>query len=447
MEKRILRTGRILTMDRERRVVEGGGIVLEGPVIREVLGPGEAARWAGPATDLGGRTALPGFIHTHVHLCQTLFRGLADDLDLLDWLQQRILPFEAAHSAASIRASALVGLAELIRSGATTLMDMGTIRHEEEIVRAVTESGIRAMVGKALMDLNDLYPALKETTSAALSSARAEAEAWHGSAGGRVGYAVAPRFVLSSTEELLRGAYEITRSHPGSLFHTHASENLREVEAVRRRCSMENIEYLDAIGVLGDNTCLAHCVHVGEGELDLLAKRRAGVLHCPSANLKLGSGVAPVPRMMQKGIKVSLGADGAPCNNTLNMFTEMRLAALIQKPLCGPRSMDAWTVLETATRGGARCLGMEERIGSIEPGKRADILFLDLEKVWNPLAPATGAEVASAIVYCCSSGNVRDVMADGEWLLRDGELCTIEEEGVRPRAREELKALLGRVRT
>src|ERR1051326_1125200 len=261
--------------------------------------------------DAPGMVAIPGLIQTHVHLCQTLFRGLADDLQLLDWLQKKIFPFEAAHTATSMYASARTGIAELIRSGTTTILDMGSIHHEEEIIRAIGEGGLRAFVGKAMMDLNDAYPKLKESTSLSLTSTRDLAERWHNSYEGRILYAVAPRFVLSCTEQLLKGAGEMAASVPGMLYHTHASENTGEVAAVRKRTGMENIEYLHHLNILTDRVCLAHCVHLSEREVGILASTRSNVAHCPSSNLKLGSGIATIPDLMRRGINASLGAAGA----------------------------------------------------------------------------------------------------------------------------------------
>jgi cytosine/adenosine deaminase-related metal-dependent hydrolase len=231
----------------------------------------------------------------------------------------------------------------------------------------------------------------------------------------------------------------------GMLFHTHAAENRAEVEAVRRRCSMDNIEYFSSCGLLGPNTCLAHCIWLQEHELDLLARSGSKVLHCPSSNLKLGSGIARVPEMLSRGINVSLGADGAPCNNTLDVFQEMRLAALIQKPHHGPSAMRAEAVFEMATCGGAEALGLAGEVGSIEVNKRADIVFLDLGRTWNPITTAESQNVYSSIVYSCSPENVRATMVDGSWLYKEGRYVTLDETAVVAHASEELMKLLNRM--
>lgn len=440
----------IMTMDARTTVLTGGGIAVEGGTINRVFTADDlrtVRRDAWQVVDAPDLIAVPGFVQTHVHLCQTLFRGLAEDVELLDWLQGRIFPFEAAHSPSSMYASAWIGLAELIRSGTTTIMDMGSVHHEEDVVRAVSESGIRAFVGKALMDVNAMYPPLREDTDAAIASAHRQAEQWHGSAGGRIRYAVAPRFILSCTDPLLKEAHAMTRAFPGMLFHTHASENRHELDAVRKRCGMDNVEYFDALGILNHVTCLAHCIWLSDHEVDLMAGSQAKVLHCPSSNLKLGSGIAAIPRYMQRGITVSLGADGAPCNNTLDMFQEMRLAALIQKPVHGPTAMRALDVLRLATMGGAAALGIAHEVGSIEAGKKADIVLLDLGRYWNAPQAVDADAIAGNIVHTGSPENVAAVMVDGAWLYRDGMHRTLDLPRAVEAARTELASLLTRIRT
>lgn len=437
----------VMTMDAQDTFLPGGGVLVEGRTITRVFS----------AADIGGQlphadavlsvpdlVLLPGFVQTHVHLCQTLFRGHAEDLELLDWLQARIFPFEAAHSAASMYASARIGIAELFRGGTTTIMDMGSIHHEEEVVRAITESGMRAFVGKAMMDVNTMYPPFKEPTAEAVRSTLYQARQWHGSADGRIRYAVAPRFILSCTDELLRDAYAMTADFPGMLFHTHASENRHELDAVRERCGMDNVAYFDRIGILHANTCLTHCVWLNDDEFRAIRERNASVLHCPSSNLKLGSGIADIPRMMTEGIRVSLGADGAPCNNRLDMFTEMHLAALIQKPGYGPTAMPAQAVLRMATTGGAAALGIDEETGSIAAGKRADILLLDLHQPWSSPAGSTFDQLAATIVHACTPDNVHSVMVDGQWVYRNREYATLDASRAMHDGSRELKALMNR---
>jgi 5-methylthioadenosine/S-adenosylhomocysteine deaminase len=440
----LLRVGLLVTGDRQGTVLKNAGLLIDGSRIASVLQAGQApSAQPDEIVDAGRLVLIPGFIQTHIHLCQTLFRGMADDLELLDWLRRRIFPFEAAHDEESMYASAVAGIAELIRSGTTTILDMGSVRHEESVIRAVGETGLRAFVGKAMMDVNEPFPALRETTRESLSSTLELAKRWHNSYDGRVKYAVAPRFVLSCTDGLMREAYAMTRDFDGMLFHTHASENFSEIRAVRERCHMENIEFLASIGVLTPASCLAHCIHLNDAELGTLQSSGASVAHCPSSNLKLGSGVANVPGMLERGINVSLGADGAPCNNTLDMFQEMRLASLLQKPLHGPTAMPARAVFEMATLAGARALGMEREIGSLEQGKKADLALLDLERTWNPANP--DADIYSSIVYSGSPENVHSVMIDGRWVYRNSSFVALDERKIVHDARREWSSLIRRM--
>ncbi len=446
--KTLLTLSRVVTMDATRRVVRNGALLIENNSILQVLTEadlGSMETFDCEVVDGRSLVAIPGFIQTHIHLCQTLFRGLADDLELLDWLRLRIMPYEAAHTAMSMYASAMLGIAELLRSGTTTIMDMGSVHHEEEVIRAVTETGIRAFVGKAMMDVNSLHPPLRESTKDSLSSTLQFAAHVHGSANGRIRYAVAPRFILSCTDELIKEAYEMTKNFPGMLFHTHAAENRHEMDAVRDRCGMDNIEFFESLQILQSNTCLAHCIWLNDNEIELMKKRDAKVLHCPSSNLKLGSGIAQIPALRAKGITVSLGADGAPCNNNLNMFQEMRFAALLQKPIHGPVAMNALSVFEMATLGGAATLGIVGETGSLEPGKKADVVLLDLDRTWNSCDPQGDDEIYSSIVYSGTPENVHSVMVDGRWVYRSNQYASLDERSLTHNARTELGQLLRRI--
>src|SRR5262249_21182762 len=278
-----------------------------------------------------GRVLLPGFVQTHIHLCQTIFRGSADDLSLIDWLRKRIWPLEAAHTADSIYASARLGIGELIRGGTTCALTMETVRNTEQVFSGVEEAGFRATIGKCMMDKGDQVPAmLQERTEDSIAESIALLDRWHGRDADRIRYCFAPRFAVSCTRELLVRVSKLSRER-GVLVHTHASENKDEIELVRRDTGRTNIQYLNDVGLASNNVVLAHCVHLSKDDIEILQKTDTQVAHCPSSNLKLGSGFAPVVEMLGRGIPVSLGADGAPCNNRLDMFTEMRSAALIQK--------------------------------------------------------------------------------------------------------------------
>lgn len=432
----LIKGGTLITMDTQDSIINGDVLVQDGRIAS--LGAEVNGATAQCVIDARGCAVLPGFVQTHIHLCQTLFRGAADDLSLLDWLKKRIWPLEAAHTAASVRASARLGIAEMIRGGTTCALTMETVHHTEETLRVVEETGFRATVGKCMMDQGEEVPAaLREETQASITESLRLLEKWHGRAGGRIRYCFAPRFALSCTRQLLEeiGQLAIAR---GVMVHTHASENIHEMEIVERATGKRNIEYLQSVGLTAPHVALAHCVHLNEGEMDILARTGTQVLHCPSSNLKLGSGIASVSEMLARGINVSLGADGAPCNNRLDMFTEMRTGALLQKVKHGPEALPARRVLRMATIDGARALGLHNEIGSLEVGKRADLTVVNLDRLHLTPRP----DIVSAMVYGAAASDVQTVLIDGQTVLREGALVTINERATLKDAQEQATTLL-----
>src|SRR2546423_1102444 len=432
----LIRGGTVVTMDAANTIVEGDVLVRDG----RIAAVGDASGTADLTVDARGCAVLPGFVQTHVHLCQTLFRGSADDLELIDWLKRRVWPMEAAHDAPSLRASARLGVAELIRGGTTCALTMETVGHTEEVLRVVEETGFRATVGKCMMDGGDDVPAgLREETEDSIRESLALLDEWHGRADGRIRYCFAPRFAVSCTRELLTRVARLARER-GVMVHTHASENRSECEMVMRETGLRNVEYLDSVGVSGPHVLLAHCVHVSESEMNLLADAGTHVAHCPSSNMKLGSGVAPVSEMLERGVSVSLGADGAPCNNRLDMFSEMRTAALLQKVSRGAEALPAARVLRMATADGARALGLGGETGSLDVGKRADIAVLDLERIHTTPRP----DVVSTVVYAAEARDVRAVLIEGRLVLQDGDLKTIADRDVIAEASRQQNILVER---
>ena len=341
--------------------------------------------------DARGGYVLPGFVQTHVHLCQTLFRGFADDMPLLEWLKIRVWPMEAAHNAATLRASTRLAAAELLRTGTTSVLTMETVHDTDVVFETLAETGLRATVGKCMMDSDSDVPRrLQEETRASIDESLALKKRWHGAANGRLRAAFAPRFAVSCSRELLEAVASLAQSEQ-ALVHTHASENRDEVEFVQRMSGgLSNLEYLASTGLATPHLCTAHCVWVSDAEQALMAERDVKVLHCPGSNLKLGSGIAPIVEMRARGISVSLGADGAACNNRLDMFDEMRLAATLQAMRMAPGALPARDVVWMATREGARALGQEGEIGSIEPGKRADLILIDRTRCISRRHPIPG---------------------------------------------------------
>ena len=440
MNSRIIIPSRIITADRENRILTSHAVEISGGIIKRIF----------PASDIIGNSAeyyndlvmIPGFIQTHIHLCQTLFRGIADDLELLDWLQYRIFPYENAHNKNSLKAAARLGLYELLKSGTTTILDMGTLRHQEIIFEELIHSGIRAFAGKCMMDKNDLFPSFKSSTAGELKQTGELAAEFHNK-NEKIRYGFAPRFVLSSSETLLKETAELMKDFRGSVYHTHSSENLNEGRRVEEMFGCGNIEYFERIRILEGKTVLAHCVHVNKNEIDILSKRKVSVAHCPSSNLKLGSGVAPIPEFIKHGITVSLGSDGAACNNNLGQFQEMRLASLMQKPYHGASAMDALTIFRMSNIEGAKALGIDNETGSIEEGKKADLVLVDLNRYSSPLPE--GENLYSDLVFSADAGAVKNVMVGGEWLVGNGEVSGYDEKEIIVSGRSELQSLLRRV--
>ncbi len=432
--------GTLLTSGPRHQVINGDLYVQDGRITHLGKFPEAAPETADETLDASGCVVIPGFVQSHIHLCQTLFRGAADDLELLDWLKTRIWKFEAAHTPDSLRVSAQLAIAEMMSGGTTCAMTMESVHHTEAALEVVAESGFRAVVGKCLMDAGDeVPPGLRETTAHARTESLRLLDAWHGQAGGRIQIAFAPRFVLSCTETLLREVATLAREK-GVRIHTHASENQEEVVLVERLTGRRNLAHLHALGLTGPHVGIAHCIWLDEAELELLAETGTHVLHCPSSNLKLGSGIAKVVEMRERGISVSLGADGAPCNNRLDAFTEMRTAALLQKVRCGAQKLTALEAFQMATWHGARALGLENEIGSLEVGKAADIAVVTLDTMHAAPHP----DPLSALVYAAMASDVRHVVIAGRTVVRDGVLTTLDAEEIRRRARREFASLAAR---
>ena len=433
----IIRGGTVVTCDAADRVLQGD-VLVRGNAIAAVgeVKPEGLTR----IIDAGGCAVIPGLVQAHVHLCQVLMRGMADDLPLLEWLKERIWPLEAAHDATSLGVSAELGLAEAMLGGTTTVLDMGTVRDHDAVMEACVRAGVRAISGKAMMDQGDGVPAgLRESTRDSLDESERLASRWRGAAGGRVGYAWAPRFILSCSEGLVRGAAERAREH-GDLVHTHAAEHPEERAAVRRALGDDDVAVLRRWGVAGPRAVLAHCVQIDDDEARAMAKEGTRAVHCPSANLKLGSGIARVAELDAMGVKLALGADGAPCNNNLDAWTELRHAALLAKVRTGVTSLPARRAFRLATIDGAHALGLDALVGSIEPGKRADLAVVRLDGAHAE----PGGDVFSRRVYACGARDVEHVLVDGVRVVAHREHTRLDVERVKARAREQARKLVAR---
>lgn len=436
----LIKNAQIITMNAKEEIVNGDLWIQDDRIAG--VGPNLTPLEVDQVIDATGRTVIPGFVQTHIHLCQTLFRGKGDDLELMDWLKKRIWPLEAAHDEESIYYSAMLGIGELIQSGTTTIVDMETVNHTESAFKAIAESGIRALSGKVMMDKGDEVPlALQEKTLDSLQQSVDLLEKWHGYDNGRIQYSFSPRFVVSCTEELLREVRMLSEKYE-VFVHTHASENLGEIAIVQAETGMRNIVYLDHLGLANERLILAHCIWLDEEEKRIIHDRGVHVSHCPGSNLKLASGIADTPDMLEREISVSLGADGAPCNNNLDMFNEMRLAAIIQKPQHGPTAMNARTVFRMATIGGAKAVGMQDDIGSLEVGKKADLAILNLNHFHA--FPSYDVDPISRIVYSASRADVETTIINGKLVMHNRMMRTVDQAVVLREANVSIERLLKR---
>ncbi|SEP23796.1 Cytosine/adenosine deaminase [Halogranum amylolyticum] len=412
-------------------VIEDGAVVVDGTTVEAV---GDRADLVERYTDHERRdydVVAPGMVGSHIHSVQSLGRGIADDTELLDWLFDHILPMEGSMSAAEMRTAATLGYLELVESGTTTCIDHLSVAHAEEAFEAAGEVGIRALMGKVLMD-KAAPDDLREDTDAALAESERLIQQYHGAFGDRVRYAVTPRFAVTCSEDCLRGARDLADEYDGVRIHTHASENRGEIETVEADTGMRNVHWLDEVGLTGEDVVLAHCVHTDESEREVLAETGTHVTHCPSSNMKLASGVAPVGDYLDRGINVALGNDGPPCNNTLDPFTEMRQASLLQKvDTLDSTALPARTVFEMATVNGAKAAGFEQ-VGALRPGWKADVVGLRTDT--SRATPVH--DVLSHLVFATHGDDVAFTMVDGDVLLDDGEVVGVDAEAVREQARE-----------
>jgi cytosine/adenosine deaminase-related metal-dependent hydrolase len=412
-------------------VIEDGAVVVDGSRIQAV-GQRDALvdQYADRETHEYD-VLLPGFVGGHIHSVQSLGRGIADDTELLDWLFDYVLPMEASLSAEEMDVAARLGYLELIENGTTTCIDHLSVAHADRAFEAAGELGIRGVLGKVLMDQRSPEP-LREDTETALAETERLIDQYHGSFDDRVRYAVTPRFAVSCTEACLRGARDLADEYDGVRIHTHASENRSEIETVENDTGLRNIHWLDEVGLTGEDVVLAHCVWTDESEREVLAETGTHVTHCPSSNMKLASGVAPVEDYLDRGINVALGNDGAPCNNTLDPLAEMRQASLLQKvDHLDPTATPARVIFEMATRNGAKAAGFD-RLGELREGWRADIVGLDTDLTRAvPLH-----DVFSHLVFSAHGDDVQFTMVDGNVLMADSEVTVVDAEEIRRRGAE-----------
>jgi 5-methylthioadenosine/S-adenosylhomocysteine deaminase len=418
----IVTGGTVVSMDKAGRVLTPGAVAIDGRDIVAVDAPASIAQRFSAAETIhaDGSVVMPGLINTHTHAPMVLYRGLADDLALMEWLQKYIFPAEARTVTPEfVRAGTRLAVLEMIQSGTTTYADM--YYFEEEIAKVTKDAGIRGVLGQTIIQ----FPvADAKTPSEGIARASAFIRQWANDE--LIVPAIAPHSMYTLDTATLKAIRAVAdREHAPVIIHL--AETRDEIRTARERYKTTPVQYLESIGFWGPRTIAAHAVHVTPADIRLLARRHVGVGHNPESNMKLASGTAPVIDMRKAGIAVGLGTDGAASNNDLDMFEAMRQAAFLHKLATGdPRALPARTALEMATVEGARALGLEREIGSLEEGKRADLIVVSMRTarqtpMYDPL---------SHLVYVTRGDDVQDVVVNGKIVMRDRRVATLNEKAV-----------------
>lgn len=417
MGQTLIRAHTVLTMNDQAEILAPGFIVVRDSQIASVSAQEPPGEWDAV---LGGPdvVALPGLVNAHTHVAMTLMRGYADDMPLKPWLEQKIWPTEFRLKRDDIYWGSLLGMVEMLRAGVTTFNDM--YWHFDATARAAQESGIRASLSAVLLGFMD-------RAERDLAAAAEFARSWKNAADGRITVMLGPHAPYTCPDSIMRCVIE-TAHQLGLGVHIHLSETAAEVKESIEKMGATPVAHMERLGLFEIHPVLAaHCVHVSDEDIAILARRRVGVSHNPGSNLKLASGTAPLPKMLQAGVIVGLGTDGAASNNNLDVLEEMRLAALIHKLACAdPTCITAYQALELATRGGARALGLEDRIGMIAPGMKADIVLIALNQ--PHLTPLHN--VVSHLVYSARACDVRTVLVNGAVVVNDGKVTTVDEQDI-----------------
>ncbi|PKN64149.1 MAG: S-adenosylhomocysteine deaminase [Deltaproteobacteria bacterium HGW-Deltaproteobacteria-15] len=429
----LITNGTIVTMQSREQVLKGASLGITGDRISFL---GDSKNLPTPdakkVVDAKGGLVLPGLVNGHTHAAMTLFRGLADDLPLMEWLTKYIFPVEKRMDTAFVKTGALLACAEMILSGITTFCDMYLF--EEEIAKAAKEAGMRCLVGEVLYDFSSPnYGALEKGFEYTERMIRR----WKDDP--LVSVAVEPHAVFTCSPELLLKAQQLAQAYQVPMI-IHVAETLSEVGQVSEKYGKRPFEHLDSLGLLGPQMIAIHCIHLSPGEIRLVAEKGVKVVTAPESNMKLASGICPVPRLLSEGVVVGLGTDGCASNNNLDLFGEMDSLAKIHKVASmDPTVMDAYTVLRMATVEGARALGMEAVTGSLAPGKKADVIVVDTCK--PHLTPMF--DPYSQLVYAAKANDVSHSFINGRLVLEERKLLTLDVEEIMKRAREKARDVAG----
>ena len=426
----IIKNGYILTMDPAQDDIKRGVVVIEDGIITQVAE--STNETANTIIDAKGGVVMPGLVNTHTHAGMTLFRGYADDLTLSDWLENHIWPAEAQLTDNDLYIGTKLACLEMIRSGTTAFVDMYI--HVDRVARAVEESGMRAALSYGMIDLGDETRAESE-----LKEGRRFVKEWNGRADGRITTMYGPHAPNTCSREFLIKVKEQAKQDNAKI-HIHVLETEDELNQMKKQFGMCSVNMLDELGFLDSNVIAAHCVWLSDGDIDILNERGVNVSHNPVSNMKLASGIAPVPKMLARGVNVSLGTDGCASNNNLNMFEEIKTAALLHKvDTSDPTVLPARQVLEMATINGARA--MDSNSGMLKVGCMADVIIVDMDK--PHLTPIYA--IPSHLVYSASGGDVRTTIVNGKVLMDDYKILLMDEQKVMEEANEAALNLVSRV--
>lgn len=434
----LLTNGLLLTMDDSYNQYKEGAIAISGDHIQDIGTTEELlGKYEGVETiDIGGKVLMPGLVNAHTHVPMTLLRGLADDLRLDVWLLGYMMPVEREYVTPEfVRLGTSIACIELIQSGVTCFADM--YYFEEEVAKATADAGLRALCAQSVLK----FPSPDAPTyEDALDYARSFIERWKDHP--LIVPSIAPHAPYTCTEDILKKSAALAIEFDVPL-HTHIAETKLEVENSVREHGMPVVPYIKKQNLLDTKLLAAHCVHIDKGEMATFHQHNTGVAHNPSSNLKLASGIAPITEMIDTGLNVGIGTDGPASNNDLDMFEEVRLAAFLAKGSTGdPTVIPAKTALTMATRLGAEAMHMGDITGSLEIGKRADLITVDINQLHNsPQFTRDPDGVYAQIVYAAKSTDVKDVMVNGQWLMRDRNLLTLEEEPLMKKANEYAKKI------
>ncbi|SHF31631.1 amidohydrolase [Desulforamulus putei] len=433
MNKLLIRGATILTMEGPDAIIDTGEILIEDGWITHVGLPGSASGSfdMDEVIEADGQVAMPGFINCHTHAAMTLLRGYADDLPLMKWLSEKIWPFEGRMTGEDIYWGTMLACLEMIKSGTTCFGDM--YDHMHDVARAVENTGMRAMLSRGMIGV-------LPTGEKALADAEELAKNWNGKADGRITVMLGPHAPYTCPPEYLDKVMNLAAKFKLGI-NIHVAETLAEVEEIKKQYGKTPVQHLDSLGLFKFPVLAAHCVHLDEQDMEILAQKAMGIAYNPQSNMKLASGIAPVARLLELGATVGIGTDGTASNNNLDMLEELRTGSYLQKvSTMNPEVIPAYRALQMATIDGALCMGLGDRVGLIKEGMRADIILIDTTE--PHMCPRHN--LVANIAYAANASDVRTVIIDGKVVMLDRVVLTIDEERVMYEVRERAERLAGK---